>query len=258
MKKLLLISLSFIAIGVLSAQNCTPDPQYTDVGVYPDSATNMPPAYVGTPYAEVITVIAPVDTCVDILGPPFPCQDVPIDSIVVESVTGLPAGFSIMAEYQTDLNFVFPGGSTSCMIIQGTAIPGQEGIYPVVVAGTSYATVVGLTQTQPYSVDYYYLEILPDLSTSIASFNKNVFEVGQNVPNPFSSYSTIEYNMPNSGNVNIQVRNVIGELVVSDNITAQAGVNKYQLDGSKLTNGIYFYQFNVNNKVITKKFIVNK
>lgn len=257
MKKLLLISLSFIAIGVLSAQNCTPDAQYTDVGVYPDSATNMAPAYVGTPYAEVITVITPVDTCVEVI-PGFPCQDVPIDSIVVESVTGLPAGFSIMAEYQTDLNFAFPGGVTSCMIIQGTAIPGQEGVYPVTVAGTSYATVLGLTQTQPYNVDYYSITVLPALPTGLASFDKNVFEVGQNMPNPFSSNSTIEYNMPNSGNVLIQVRNVIGELVVSDNVAAQAGVNKFQLDGSKLTSGIYFYQFNYNNKVITKKFIVNK
>lgn len=256
MKKTLLSLMSSFAVTLLMAQNCTPDGAFTDVGVYPDSATNMAVAYVGQPYSQTITVIAPVDTCVDILGPPFPCTTVPIDSIVVESVVGLPPGFTIMAENFNNLNFQFPGGSTSCMIVQGTAQPGDEGTYPILVSGTSYATVAGLQQSQPYSVDYYFIEVVN--TVGIQEVDELTFSISQNSPNPVKNYANITYNMPNYGNVSVQVRNILGEVVQSEVVNAQKGKNIFRLDATSLANGVYFYQFSLENKVVTKKFIVNK
>ena len=45
-----------------SISGCTPDPQYSAAGIYPDSATNLSTAYVGQPYSENITIITPNDT----------------------------------------------------------------------------------------------------------------------------------------------------------------------------------------------------
>ena len=44
------------------SQGCSPDPQYSVAGIYPDSATNLSTAYVGQPYSENITIITPNDT----------------------------------------------------------------------------------------------------------------------------------------------------------------------------------------------------
>ena len=61
MKKILLtLTLACAFIGA-NAQ-CTPDPQYTNAGIYPDSSVGMPAAIVGQAYSEVITIITPIDT----------------------------------------------------------------------------------------------------------------------------------------------------------------------------------------------------
>jgi hypothetical protein len=91
MKKLLLI-LTFAFSAFFANAQCTPDPQYTAAGIYPDSATGLLPAYVGLAYNQNITIITPADTVVDIfLGSMVP---VTIDSINLTNVTGLPASFS--------------------------------------------------------------------------------------------------------------------------------------------------------------------
>lgn len=253
MKKILLSFIALVAFVAVNAQNCTPDMQYTASGVYPDSATNLAVATVGVPYSQTITTVTPADTCMVILFPP--CTTVPIDSVVVESVTGLPPGLSIVSMNENQLNFVFPGGSTSCMLVSGT--PTQAGTYPIQVHGTSYATVFTLTQTQPFDVNYYTIVVLP-APTGVEELSTTTFSVKQNSPNPFSTNSTFEYFVPTAGKVTVDVRNILGELVYSESTNAQQGINRHQLSASKFTNGVYFYQINYNNSVITKRFIVNK
>ena len=49
----------------------------------------------------------------------------------------------VVSENQTGLNFVFLGGTASCMLITGTATAGQVGNYPLTVSGLSWATYLG-------------------------------------------------------------------------------------------------------------------
>ena len=254
MKKLLLSFCSILAFTILSAQNCTPDPQYTAPGVYPDSATGLQPAIVGVPYSETITTITPVDTCMVLLFPP--CTVIPIDSVVIESFVGLPPGFTVKSMNENNLNFVFPGGSTSCMIITGTANPGDEGVYPLAVSGKSWARVFGASTSQPFNVDYYSITV--QAATGVNELSSTKFSVAQNAPNPFNNISNIEYMMPTSGKVTVEVRNILGELVFSDVKTVSKGLNKYQLNAANFTNGVYFYQLSHGGEVVTKRFIVNK
>ena len=254
MKKILLAFIALMTINVAMAQNCTADPQFTTPGVYPDSLTGLPVAIVGIPYNETITTITPVDTCIVLLFPP--CTVIPIDSVVIDNFTGLPAGFTVVSEFQNGLNFVFPGGSTSCMLITGTATAGQVGSYPLTVSGLSWATVLGTPTSQPFNVDYYTLEIV--LPTSVDEFSKNTFEVKQNRPNPTGDLSIVEYYLPEANQVTISVFNLLGKVIKSENLIGTTGSNKYNLDASNLTNGIYFYSLTYANNTITKRFVVNK
>ncbi|GIS08223.1 MAG: hypothetical protein CM15mP112_03350 [Flavobacteriales bacterium] len=98
MKKLLTTVLLLVACTLVYSQ-CTPDPQYVSGGIYPDSATGLSDAQVGQAYNELITIITPVDTIVDagqITGLPIGVISVDIDSITLNSVTGLPPNFDII------------------------------------------------------------------------------------------------------------------------------------------------------------------
>jgi len=256
MKKLLL---SFIAIFTMSfaiAQNCTADPQFTAPGVYPDSATGLPQAVVGVPYSETITTVTPVDTCVQVLPLPMPCTTVPIDSVVVDSISGLPPGFSIVSENENSLKFYFFGGTSSCMLVTGTAAPGDEGVYPVYVAGLSWAQLAGVPTSQPFIVDYYQIEVVS--AAGLESFTGNNFQVKQNIPNPFNSSSSIDFYLPKEDHVNINIYNVVGKVVKSDEIKARKGENSYSLNAADFSNGIYFYNLTYANQTITKRFVVTK
>ena len=254
MKKTLLFLIALISINVLVAQNCTPNAAYTAAGVYPDSATNLAVAYVGIPYSQTLTAVTPADTCIVLIFPP--CTVLPIDSVVVSTVTGLPSGFTIKSMNESALPFKFLGGTSSCMIITGTATAGQVGNYPIAVSGLSWATVFGVATSQPFNVNYYTLKIV--MPTGINELSNNTFTVSQNSPNPFSLYSNIDFVIPTPGKVNIQVRNILGDLVFSDSKSVQKGTNNYQLNALALNNGVYFYQFSYGENVVTKRFIVNK
>lgn len=254
MKKILLSLIALLAVNIVIAQNCTPDPQYTAPGVYPDSATGLPPAYVGVPYDVTITEVVPVDTCIVLIFPP--CTVIPIDSVVVDNFTGLPAGFTVVSENQSNLNFTFLGGTSSCMRITGTATAGQVGTYPLTVSGLSWATVFSVPTSQPFSVDYYSITVLNP--SGINSFSGDNLQVNQNTPNPFNNTSSIEFYLPTNENVNISINNVVGKEIRNENISGKNGSNNYLLNATDFSNGVYFFSLTYLNQTITKKFVVNK
>jgi len=254
MKRILLATITLLMMQFAYSQNCTADPQYTAPGVYPDSATGLPVAIVGVPYNETITNVVPEDTCIVLLFPP--CTVVPIDSIVIDNFTGLPPGFSVVSENENALNFKFLGNSTSCMLITGTASAADVGVYPLTVSGLSWATVFGSPTSQPFNVDYYSIEIV--MATGVESFTKNTFEVKQNAPNPISDFSLVQYYLPKADKVSIRIYNILGKTIKSESVVGTNGSNKYNIDASNLTNGIYFYSLTYANNTITKRFVVNK
>lgn len=217
----------------------------------------MSVAVVGVPYSETITAITPVDTCVQVFPLPIPCTTVDIDSIVVDSIYGLPSGFNLVSENENALKFYFLGGTTSCMVLTGTASAADIGTYPLYVSGLSWADVLGVPTSQPFIVDWYELEVV-GTSTSIESFKDNQFDVKQNVPNPFNNQSTIEFNLPYEDMVSIKLFDVVGKVVDSKEVRGNVGVNTYVLDARNLVNGVYFYNIIFGNQKITKRFVINK
>ncbi len=111
-KSTLLLFLSLLFSGFLSAQMCTPDTSFHTPGIYP---ANLPDGCVDGMYDAVITVVVPQDTLVNI--PPFGSTTVPIDSIVLISVNNLHPGLS----YQCGRpSCGFPGNTSGCIRLSGT------------------------------------------------------------------------------------------------------------------------------------------
>jgi hypothetical protein len=82
------------------------------------------------------------------------------------------------------------------------------------------------------------------------------FGVSQNNPNPFSGTTSISFSTPNSGTVQFTVVDLLGRVVNSQTINANAGVNTITYAGSD--SGTYFYTISDGVHSVTKKLVVSK
>lgn len=71
------------------------------------------------------------------------------------------------------------------------------------------------------------------------------FSLEQNYPNPFNPSTTIKFSIPENGNVNLKVFNMLGNevSVLADGMYNQ-GNYKAVFNGSELSSGLYFYELN--------------
>lgn len=224
---LLLLAVVFLGTTQASAQ-CTPDPQYTEPGIYPDSATGFSAACVGVPYTQLITNVVPVDTCVEII-PGFPCQTVNFDSIVIVSFTGLPPSMSYACNSSLG-GCSFAGGTTGCAIITGTPTLAEVGTHNLVITVDVYVGGMGSAAATEV-IDWYYIDIT-DCAAGIGELKQEALSL---YPNPAEN--------------SIQLTNVHGETVTITNVNGQVmksvGVNgntEMKLDVSEFANGVYFVQ----------------
>ncbi len=94
----------------------------------------------------------------------------------------------------------------------------------------------------------------PDLSQIPGSFM-----LRQNYPNPFNPTTTIEYSMLKRGNISIQIYDIHGELLETLlNENKEIGNYNVTWNADNYSSGIYFYRFESNGFVDTKKCILMK
>lgn len=145
-------------------QSCQPDTSITTPGIFP---INLPVACVGQPYSTPLTVVVPVDTVVAL--PPFGTFTLPIDSIVLNNILGLPAGFSYVC---SPASCAVPGGGIGCVSVFGT--PTVADTLDLRVALTVYILTPFGPIAQPDTIDgIFTLFVNPGFSTSITSSPAN-------------------------------------------------------------------------------------
>jgi hypothetical protein len=96
------------------------------------------------------------------------------------------------------------------------------------------------------------------------------YELCQNYPNPFNPTTKIKYTIPTSPSVSgrlsqgevlvtLKVYDILGnEVALLVNEEQPAGEYEVEMDGSKLTSGIYFYEFHAGQFVFQKKMMLIK
>lgn len=92
----------------------------------------------------------------------------------------------------------------------------------------------------------------------VDNINGLVFSVGQNEPNPAYGTTKIAYVIPKDGKVIFELRNSLGQVLMSNESNRQVGSNIINIDADKLADGIYYYTIEFNNERITRKMIVNQ
>ncbi len=86
------------------------------------------------------------------------------------------------------------------------------------------------------------------------------FKLGQNYPNPFNPKTTVKYQLPKAGLVNLKVFDMLGrEVAELVNTKQEAGSYSLTFDASNLSSGVYFYSlYSDGQKVDTKKMVLIK
>ncbi|MDD2412382.1 MAG: T9SS type A sorting domain-containing protein [Bacteroidales bacterium] len=250
MKKKLHLLLFVLIIGVIkvSAQ-CTPDPTLNHSGIIPDSATNLPPAYVGTTYSTTLTAKVPLDTV--FLGVSATILKICIDQFIEPSITD----FSWTTNVSENC---FPGGQTNCLIMTANPQTSDIGIHSMqIMLKTSVKVgIVPTTITQKDTIKYFQIVVHPAAGISVGDA-RNFFALS-NVPNPFNQYTDVYFNAPKTEIYSISVYNLLGEAMLVDKINAIQGSNKYTLNAENLPDGIYIYKLTNGIDVFTERMVIQK
>jgi len=252
MKKLLSILIIIFSAQVLFSQ-CSPDTSITSPNIYPDEITNLPEGFVGQPYVAQIDVLTPLDTSVSLSGINV---NVTIDNIELTSVSGLPANFTYLCNPPT---CVFPGGTYGCAEIFSTVDPTSTdiGYYPLTMTTSTLAINVPLigSLTQVDTVDYFYIDI-SNSTALIEQVNSSTLKILDVYPNPVSDLANFQFVIGNNYSVDFYIIDCMGRIIVNQEIVANRGVNKFQLDLSNLANGLYSYNFKISDKIVSKKLLI--
>lgn len=84
-------------------------------------------------------------------------------------------------------------------------------------------------------------------------------ELYQNYPNPFNPVTTISFFMPEAAEVKLSVFNIVGQpVIVLVDGTLSAGHQQFDWDATERPSGMYIYQLEVGNKVLTRKMTLVK
>ena len=254
MKQLLLTFLA-ICIALFSYSQCTPNSSITSPGIFPDEITNLDEAFVGQAYSTQIDVLTPLDTSVSLSGLNV---NVTISSIDLTSITGLPNNFTYSCA--PDTNCSFPGGTYACAEIYSTVNPTQAdvGYYPLIMTTSTLAINVPLigSITQLDTVDYYFIDI-SNASATLELVNASTFKVLDVFPNPVSNNASFQFVIGESENISFYIIDMLGNIINEKKINSNYGVNKFNIDISKLSSGIYTYCFKNSTNIISKRLIVS-
>lgn len=85
------------------------------------------------------------------------------------------------------------------------------------------------------------------------------FSLSQNYPNPFNPYTTLQFTLPKTGKVVLNVYNILGEKVASLlNEIRNEGTHKVLFDGRTLASGVYIYTIQCDNRILSRKMMLLK
>ncbi len=84
-----------------------------------------------------------------------------------------------------------------------------------------------------------------------------IFSLSQNQPNPFANSTVIKYQLPESGDIQLQIFDIQGSLIKSTKANGQKGWNNWEIQRTDLPNGgVYFYKITTPHGQAIKKMLL--
>ncbi|NLO42115.1 MAG: T9SS type A sorting domain-containing protein, partial [Bacteroidales bacterium] len=93
---------------------------------------------------------------------------------------------------------------------------------------------------------------------SIALADETSLNLGQNIPNPAQSTTSIPFYIPLEGNVLFTITSVSGQTLYTENLEVTAGSHMLEINIDMLANGIYYYSMQYKGQRLIKKMTIQK
>lgn len=85
------------------------------------------------------------------------------------------------------------------------------------------------------------------------------YSLAQNYPNPFNPTTQINFTLPVSGKVVLEVFDITGKSVATlVDAEMQSGIHTYEFNAADLSSGVYFFRLRANQFIATRKFVLMK
>ena len=112
------------------------------------------------------------------------------------------------------------------------------------------------TKAEAYTGNYNTMDVSLEFRTKDGIIEGNTFELYQNVPNPFSNITRINFSLPEETAVELSIFDVTGKLIHRQSGTFIKGFNTIVLDKFDLNStGVMYYQIKTNSHNATMKMI---
>jgi len=120
-----------------------------------------------------------------------------------------------------------------------------------------------ITVPPGFTDQHHVMSVTGDTSTTVGiedGINTPIaFSLDQNYPNPFNPTTSIKYSIPSSQRISIKVFDIRGkEVATLVNDFKNQGDYTIEFDGSRLSNGVYFYRIQSGSLTQTKRMILMK
>ena len=145
-------------------------------------------------------------------------------------------------------------GSAACDYSQSYILP-QDVRYNQA-ASWNYRFIPAMAYTQAYGFEHHLISfhLTDDMTTGVKDINSTV-SLGQNIPNPFTKESTINYTLAKDASSAIfTVTDVMGRVITSEKVNTNTG--NHSIKVGSYAAGVYYYSLNVDGVVSTRKMIV--
>lgn len=245
-RTLLLLSLTLISVQFLQGQ-CVPDATITSPGTYPPPGSTTDTTAIilpDTPVNQAASFVTQIrvlqDTTVTLFGTTF---NVPVDSLGIVSVTGLPPGMS----YACDVpNCTWPGGSNGCIELSGT--PNSVGVFNMVATAATRIAFGAILDTVVQTPFIFQLEVVAAASI----FEERPLEFRLD-PNPANTFVDIRVNRERS-TVDYTIMDLLGRRMESGSFRSEDG--DYRLGVDHLKNGIYLIKLSGDGYAATRRLVI--
>lgn len=116
----------------------------------------------------------------------------------------------------------------------------------------------GSRNTERFEVQVYPEVANQQAEESLSDVPKEI-ELNQNYPNPFNPVTTISFYLPESRDVKLSIFNIVGQPVaVLFEGRLSSGRQQFEWDATDKPSGMYIYQLEVGDKVMTRKMTLVK
>ncbi len=194
--------------------------------------------------------------------------DHPLTGNFVEGTTYGPLQYSILGATNWG-DYVYPNDAESSM----TVFTGAESNESMAVANVTdnykalyVAFLPEVIAAEQFSEFETLIGNILNITTAVDDDNQlaTEFRLNQNYPNPFNPVTQIEFAIPHKSMVSLKIYDINGKLVrtLSNSVKTQ-GVyrsvwNATNDQGLKVSSGVYFYQLQTDDRIMTKKMLFIK